>query len=86
MVKAIKQAAKSTITVTIPTTVTTSAVLSYFYNVTLGTALGDMVPYFILAVLLNVGMFFTETVVLWRRSTGHDSLSQPPELPHRHVR
>ena len=74
MIKAIKQAAKSTITMTLPMTLMTSVVLSYFYNITLGTTLGDMVPYYILAMLLNVGMFFTEALVLWWRSTGKGHL------------
>jgi len=57
---AIKQAPKSAITITIPTTNIISVVLSYFYNTTLGTPYSGVVPYFIAAGAVNVGMFFID--------------------------
>jgi len=67
LLRAIKQAAKSTITITIPTTIIISIVLSYFYNTTLGTPYLDMVPYFIAAGAVNVGMFFIDVWIALKK-------------------
>jgi len=67
LLRAIKQAAKSTITITIPTTIIISIVLSYYYNVTLGTSYSDMFPYFIAAGVVNVGMFFIDVWLAWQK-------------------
>jgi len=67
LLRAIRQAAKTTITITIPTTIIISVVLSYFYNTTVGTPYSDMVPYFIAAGAVNVGMFFIDVWIALKK-------------------
>jgi len=67
LLRAMRQAAKSTVTITIPTTIIISVVLSYFYNATVGTPYSDMVPYFIAAGAVNVGMFFVDVWIAMKK-------------------